>query len=86
VHSSYMIGMSVFRSKVGQACTLVEQQTFTRFHSLGNASLNTIQRELSILNIGGGGGGAGVNGQFRLNIKPITGNENLTKRNNWDPN
>jgi hypothetical protein len=44
----------VFGSKAGQACTLVEQQTFTRFPSLRNASLNTIQLELSILNIGGG--------------------------------
>jgi hypothetical protein len=84
VHSSYIIGMSVFGSMVGQACTLVEQQTFTRFPSLGNASLNTMQLELSILNMGGGGGVG--NGQFRLNIKPLTGNENFTKRNNWDPN
>jgi hypothetical protein len=50
-----MIGMSVFGLKVGQACTLVEQQTFRRFPSLGNASFNTIQLELSILNMGGGG-------------------------------
>lgn len=55
--TSYMIGMSVFGSKAGQACTLVEQQTFTRSPSLGNASLNTIQLELSILNILGRRGG-----------------------------
>jgi hypothetical protein len=51
-----MIGMSVLGLKVGQARTLVEQQTFTSFPSLGNASLNTMQLELTILNIVRGGG------------------------------